>query len=197
MELDVTELLTSTDPEKRRLVWELVYQNLRALADARMRGEGQSAMTPTDLVHETFLRLIPDENARWENRRHFFSAAATAMRRILIDEARRRGSKKREGDRIGVSLDQDSGGLADTLSDRGSTENEVDVIDLHEALKRLEADARFKRKAELVNLRYFAGCPLEECAEILDVSLATTKNDWKFAKAWLARELRGEDSGGS
>ena len=157
----------------------LLYDELRALARQRMGKEAQpQTLQATALVHEAYLRLVGDRDPMWQGRAHFFAAAARAMRRILVERARARGRLKRGGDRGRTGLD-----------DVAAIESEpsADLVALDEALDRLQAHD--KRKSEVVMLRHFAGLSLEETAAALDVSLATVKSDWTYAKAWLHREL--------
>lgn len=161
----------------------LVYAELRELARHRMAQERIGhTLQATALVHEAYLRLVQGPQAGWENRGHFFVAAATAMKRILIEKAREKAQLKRGGEfqRITVSALEPK-----------EKENPVDVLDLDSALKKLkDYDAR---KAQIVELRYFAGLNLEEIAQALQVSLATVKSDWSYAKAWLYRELSAKE----
>ena len=161
----------------------LVYEELRKLAAQRLAQEkpGQT-LQATALVHEAYLRLVNVEQAQnWNSRGHFFAAAAEAMRRILIDSARRKRRPKHGGDRRRVELDE-----AVCLA-----EPREDVLALDEALTRL-ADQQ-PVKAELVNLRYFAGLSLDEAATLLGISLATAKRHWAVARAWLYAELSERD----
>ncbi len=167
----------------------LIYDELRKLATSNMsneagRGAGHT-LQPTALVHEAYMRLLGPEgvdNGMWNSRGHFFGAAAIAMRRILIERARARGSIKRGGDRTRVDLDDNA--VAATPDDSAKSD---ELLALDEALTRLESlDAR---KARVVMLRYFAGLSIEQTAAALDVSLATVKTDWAFARAWLSREI--------
>jgi RNA polymerase sigma factor (TIGR02999 family) len=155
----------------------LIYQELRQLAAARMAAErpGQT-LDATALVHEAYLRLLGPEGAshRWDSRGHFFAAAAEAMRRILVDNARRKARPKHGGDRDRMDLDQQP--LA-------APERSEDLLALDEALDRLAAEDA--QKAELVKLRYFAGLSVEEAALALDISPATAKRHWAYARAWL------------
>jgi len=163
----------------------LVYEELRTIARLKMRGEPHGhTLQPTALVHECYLRLLQDKEFRWDNRSHFFAAAAEAMRRILVEHARHRLRLKRGGGWQKVELN-------DQPADLG--ESPIDVIALDEALSRLEH--LDKRKSDLVKLRYFAGLSIQDTAELLGVSPATVKNDWSFARAWLHRELSGRDDG--
>jgi RNA polymerase sigma factor (TIGR02999 family) len=154
----------------------VLYAELRRLAGAltAQRAPGQT-LTPTALVHEAYLRLVRNQDPGWQSRRHFFGAAAQAMREILIEQARRKGRLKRGGRRRRVELSE---GLAwiEPPAD--------DILALDEALGRLQAeDARL---AEIVLLRYFSGLSVEETARVLGVSVSTLTRDWRFARAWLA-----------
>jgi RNA polymerase sigma factor (TIGR02999 family) len=157
----------------------LLYDELKALAKSRMEREAAGpTLQATALVHEAYLRLVGTNDPGWNGRAHFFAAAAEAMRRILVERARSKSRIKRGGDRERVSL-----GEVATLEG----EPDVDVLALDEALTRLASTD--PRKAQVVNLRHFAGLTLEETAAALEVSLATVKADWSFARAWLHREL--------
>jgi RNA polymerase sigma factor (TIGR02999 family) len=163
----------------------LVYEELRRLAAEKLQHEkpGQT-LQATALVHEAYLRLVGKENVqRWDNRRHFFAAAAEAMRRILVESARRKLSRKHGGGSVRESLED--GGLF--VED---TRDPAEVLDIEEALWGLAEKSA--RKAELVKLRYFLGCTVFEAAEILGIAAATAEEDWTYAKAWLRRRL-GED----
>jgi RNA polymerase sigma factor (TIGR02999 family) len=160
----------------------LVYDELRRLAAHKLANEapGQT-LQPTALVHEAWLRLVGSEDAKFENRGHFFAAAAEAMRRILVDNARRKHRLKRGGQQQRVSLDEIQ--LA-TQSDPAM------LLTLDEALAKLEK--HHPEKAVLVKLRYFAGLSLPEAAQALGLSLTTAKRHWSFARAWLYGELADE-----
>jgi RNA polymerase sigma factor (TIGR02999 family) len=161
----------------------LVYDELRRLAGGYLRRErpGQT-LQATALVHEAYLRLVdPDGAARWNSRGHFFAAAAEAMRRILVENARRKRRLKRGGDRRRIDLDQ-LRPVADSAPD--------DLLALDEALTRLAA--RDPRRAELVQLRFFAGLTMPEAARALGLSLATAERHWTFARTWLYAELSDE-----
>lgn len=154
-----------------------VYGDLRAIASRHMRNERPDhTLQPTALVHEAFLRLSGPDSFSPEERNLFMRAASLAMRRVLVDHARARNAAKREG-ALRVTLDESVVGAG----------AEVDAIGLAEALDRLEAAE--PRCAEIVQLRFFAGLEITETAKVLGVSTATVKRDWRFAKAWLAREL--------
>ena len=158
-----------------------IYDRLRELAAARMRGERAGhTLQPTALVNEAWMRLVGDE-AQWDGRGHFYGAAAEAMRRVLIDHARKKGAEKRGGDVHRVTLHE---------LNVASDEPDLDVLALHEALEALEEmDGRL---AQVVRLRYFGGFTTEEVAGILDVSPATVKRDWRYARAWLLERMKGE-----
>lgn len=163
----------------------IVYEELRRLARHYMRGEqpGHSLQT-TALVNEAYLRLVDYKRMRWQNRAHFFAVSAQAMRRILVDHARRRNLKRGRGLQR-VSLD-DTAVIA--------AEREADLVKLDDALRALaEADPR---KARVVELRFFGGLSVEEVAEVLKVSPVTVMRDWSTARAWLYREMSGESEHG-
>lgn len=156
------------------------YSDLRRIAAANMAREfGPVTIQATELVHETYLRLISSSDGEcWRDRSQFFSAAAVAMRRVLIDRARRRQSLKNGGDRTRVPL-ADVALAADAM--------EYDILELDEALTRLELS--HPRQAAVVKLRFFAGLTLKEISAINRVSEATVDNDWAYARAWLKVEL--------
>jgi len=159
-------------------LFSVVYDELRRMAHGRMRRErpGQTLQT-TALVNEAYLRLCTDKQARWKNRRHFFGAAAKAMRRILIDKARERQADKREGDRQRVPLD----------TNIAAEEAPLDLIALDEALDRLSGEN--PRAANVVIHRYYLGLTVKETAEVLGVAARTVDTEWQLAKAWLRREI--------
>jgi RNA polymerase sigma factor (TIGR02999 family) len=157
----------------------LVYDELRRLAHQKMSREPAGrTLQATSLVHEAYLRLVANGDPRWQNRTHFFSAAAEAMRRILIERGRRYGRLKHGARRPRVALEESA------VVARAPA---VDMTALDDALSRLEAIDR--RKGDVVKLRYFAGLSIEETAQALGVSPATVKSDWNYAKAWLHREM--------
>ncbi len=178
---DVTKLLHAAghgDPVAARELLPMVYEELRHLAASRLAKEpgGGAGYTlePTALVHEAYLRLVGSADVQWNGRGHFFGAAALAMRRILVDRARSRkgmASKRRELD-------------VDTLAVEPPAD---ELLAIDGALSKLENIDR--RKYDVVMLRYFAGLSIEDTAAALDVSPATVKNDWMFARAWLKREV--------
>jgi len=160
---------------------DLVYDELRHLAASKMAREAPSqTLQATALVHEAWLRLIGDERRCFEDRTHFFAAAAEAMRRILIERARRRRAVCHGGGYERVNLEDEM--LA------GHNDDEQ-LLALNDALEKLEL--KYPMQAQVVKLRYFAGMSNEEIAELLGVSLSTVKNYWVFSKAWLFREIKG------
>jgi RNA polymerase sigma factor (TIGR02999 family) len=181
---EVTHILSAIergDPRAAEKLLPLVYDELRSLATQRLAREapGQSLLS-SDLVHEAYLRLIGEgAQKQWDNRRHFFAAAAEAMRRILVDNARRKKRLKRGGDRLRVELEA-VGFLAKEPSE--------DIEALDEALTKLTAVD--PDKAELVKLRFFAGLTMPEIARVLKISLATAERHWTFARTWLYSELK-------
>ena len=184
---DVTRLLDAAATGDQKAAAELlplVYDELRKLAAARMAQEqpGQT-LQPTALVHEAYLRLVgSDPAAEWNSRSHFFGAAAEAMRRILVERARRRGRQRHGGGRKRVNLEE-ACALVQPRSD--------DLLALDEALTRLAA--RDPLRAELVKLRFFAGLTTAEAAEVLGVSVATADRWWTFARTWLYATLAADD----
>jgi RNA polymerase sigma-70 factor, ECF subfamily len=161
-----------------------VYEELRRLAGHYMKGERIAhTLQATALVNEVYLRLIEVKKVQWQNRAHFFAMAARLMRRVLVDAARARGYQKRGGGAPMVSLEE----ALVVPTEPGS-----DLVALDEALTALAVIDR--RKSRVVELRYFGGLSLDETAEALQVSRDTVKRDWKMAKLWLLRELRGVES---
>jgi RNA polymerase sigma-70 factor, ECF subfamily len=157
----------------------LVYSRLRQIAARHLAGERRHhTWCPTDLLHETYLRLIKPGTGPWRSRAHFFGVASRATRQVLVDYARARNAARREGRLLRVELNR----LA--VCDPAST---TEFLEFHEALGRLEDLDR--RQSRIVELRYFAGLTVKETAEVLRVSVATVKADWALAKAWLQREL--------
>lgn len=181
---DVTLLLTAVAHGSSGAAEELlvqVYHELRRLASHKMARErpGQT-LQPTALVHEAWLRLVSTPNPRFENRAHFFSAAAEAMRRILIDRARRKLANRHGGGNATEPFDDAV--FAPTAPDE-------QLLAVHDALDKLARD--YPRHAELVKLRYFAGMTITEAAQLLGVSVSTANNYWVFSRTWLFNEIQG------
>ena len=183
---EVTRVLKAAsegDAQAAEELIPLVYSELRKLAAWRLAQEKAAhSLQATLLVHEAYLKLSPGEQ-RWDGRKHFFSAAAEAMRRILIDRARRRKAIRHGGDMHQTEFAEDAIAASKAQDD--------EVLAIHEVLDRLAKEE--PRKAEVVKLRYFAGMTIEETAEALDISTPTAKRDWTYARAWLYREL-GEET---
>ena len=174
----------SGEPKPARELLPEVYKELRRLAAQRLAREapGQT-LQATALVHEAYLRLVgPDADRQWDGRGHFFAAAAEAMRRILVESARRRHRLKRGGDRARVNLDK---------AEPTAPETDDELLALNEALERLATNDSIK--AELVQLRVFAGLTNAQAAEILGLSISTADRYWAYARAWLRVEIAGDD----
>jgi len=181
---DVTQLVQAIDRGKGTSAEHLlpvVYEELRKLASAKMAREKPGhTLQPTALVHEAWLRLGGDASRGWQNRAHFFAAAAEAMRRILVDRARRRQAVKRGGGEASVDLD--------SLDLPSLSVDDDGLLRVNEALEKLAVFD--SRKAELVKLRYFVGMNYEESASALGIAVPTAKQWWSYARAWLSVELR-------
>jgi len=184
---DLTRILSQIeqgDQQASAQLLTLVYDELRRLAAQKMAHEvpGQT-LQATALVHEAYLRLVDAEEVQhWNSRGHFFAAAAEAMRRLLVENARRKNALQRGGDRERLDLS-----LAEPEAPRLSE----DVLALSEALEKLEKQDR--NKADLVKLRYFAGMTMEQAAEAVGISPATAHRHWNYARAWLHQEISGKD----
>ncbi len=179
---DVTRLLAALangEPQAMDHLLPVIYDELKRLAASQLRRERDAhTLGATALVHEAFLKLVDQRAVDWRGRSHFFGIAAQAMRRILVDHARRRTAGKRSRDQQ-VTLDEAAPIAADADSD--------EILGVHEALERLAL--LDERQAKLVEMRYFAGFTLDEAAELLGISPATAYRDWAVARAWLQREL--------
>ena len=180
---NVTQMLRDwADGDKEALdkLIPVVYEELRRQAARYLRRERPDHTLQTAaLIHETYLRLIDQQGVRWQNRAHFFGIAASLMRRILVDHARKDQALKRGGSAVKLPLDE----AAVATSGR-----DMNLVALDEALTKLAAiDAR---KSRIVELKYFSGLTTEEVAEVLRVSPATVRHDWSLAKAWLRREIQ-------
>jgi RNA polymerase sigma factor (TIGR02999 family) len=182
---DVTQILLqmeSGDPSAAEKLLPLVYDELRKLAAQKMASEKPGhTLQATALVHEAYLRLVDvEQQQHWNNRGHFFAAAAEAMRRILVDQARRKSGPKAGGHLHRVDLQQVDPSVAGP---------QVDILALNEALDKLAA--KDPRKAELVKLRFFGGLTTEQAARVLGIAPSTVDLDWAYAKAWLRAEIDG------
>jgi RNA polymerase sigma factor (TIGR02999 family) len=186
---DLTELLLRWSGGDASALDELtpaIYDDLRKLARALLsRERSDHTLSATALVHEAYLKLIDQRRVHWENRAHFFGAAAHIMRRVLVDHARARQTSKRGGSVAKIAI-SDSAALVDGLSE--------DLLDLDAALEALAATD--PRKARVVEMKCFAGMTSREMAAALDVSDATVERDWTLARAWLIRTLQGSDGTG-
>ncbi len=182
---DVTRILADIERGDGRAAAELlplVYAELRELANQRLAGEGPGhTLQPTALVHEAYIRLVGDPSQEWESRRHFFAAAAQAMRRILIESARKRKRLKRGGDRRRLPAN---------LAELAETDNFEEIVAVDDAIGRLEEED--PQAAEIVRLRFFAGLSGNQTAEVLKRSPRTVAREWTYARAWLFRVLQGE-----
>ena len=179
---DVTRLLGDLNSGNRAALDELlplVYEELKRIAGKHLRRQHREhTLQTTALVHEAYLKLVNQEDARWENRVHFFAVAARVMRHVLIDYARARQSEKRGGECVKLSLDE-----AYHLSD----EKQAEIIALDDALNQLAA--MDEQKAKIVEMRYFAGMSNEEIAAALGIGTATVTRAWRTARAWLQTQI--------
>lgn len=195
---DLSKLLSSAsgDADAVARLLPLVYDQLRRDAQAQMAVERAGhTLSATALVHEAFLKLAGPREIPWQNRAHFYAAAAEAMRRVLLDHARSKGRLKRGGGARHVDLDAGAT-LNVPMGGGGKAEpaqgcDETDVLALESAIQRLEGTD--PRMAQVVRLRFYAGLEVAQAALVLGVSERTVKHDWAFAKAWLARELQRAD----
>jgi RNA polymerase sigma factor (TIGR02999 family) len=180
---DVTRILHAIEHGDAKTADELlplVYEELRKLAAYKMANESpDQTLQPTALVHEAWLRLTGKEDVRWNGRAHFFAAAAEAMRRILIDNARRKHALRHGGGQQRVDIAEQNI-VASARDDQ--------LLAINEALDKLAAQD--KLKAELVKLRFFVGLTIEEAADILGISVPTAKRYWIYARAWLHAEIK-------
>jgi RNA polymerase sigma factor (TIGR02999 family) len=178
---DVTGLLDRLGAGDRNVVdrlLPLVYQKLRELAQRQVRAERRdNSLQATALVHEAYLKLVNQREVKWQNRAHFVAVAGQAIRRILVDHAREKARLKRGGGRDRVVLDEAVAAF----------ERDADLLDLDVALAKLELAS--PDRARLVEMRFFGGLSMDEIAEVLGVSVATVNREWRFARAWLFRQL--------
>ena len=175
----IVERVQKGDPQAADELLPLVYDELRKLAAAKMAQERPGhTLQPTALVHEAWLRLNGSENRQWVGRAHFFGAAAEAMRRILIENARRKGAQRHGGGQARLDIAE---------VEVAAPAKDDELLAVSEALEKFSA--RDKQKAELVKLRYFVGLTTEEAAEVLGISVPTADRWWSFSRAWLFEEI--------
>lgn len=186
MPSEATQILSNLlggDRSRVDRLFELVYDDLHRLAHKQAAGMSPNqTLQPTAVVHEAFIKLVDQQDVDWRSRSHFFAIGARAMRHILVDYVKRSGRQKRGGGRRRIPLDE-----AMTISVR----SDDDVWAINEALERLASINEMR--AEIVELRFFAGMTVDEVAEVLDVSKRTVEGHWTYAKAWLRRELSEEE----
>lgn len=167
------------DREARDRLLTLVYKEMRKLAAKYLKQQRPDhTLQPTALVHEAYLKLIDTSEINWQDRAHFFAVAAQTMRNILVDHARAIAADKRGGGMQKIALDEISG---------ASKKQDVDLIDLNDALERLARQDELQSR--LIELRFFGGLTIEDTAEVLKISPATVKREWAMARAWLFREM--------
>jgi RNA polymerase sigma-70 factor, ECF subfamily len=178
--------IAAGDRQRASELAELVYDDLRRYAAAVLGHDLKNrTLQPTALVNEAYLRLVDQSRVNWQGKTHFFAIGAEMIRRVLVDDARRRGAAKRGGGWCRVTMDHQE---ASTPID------EVDVVALDKALLKLAGVD--PRAARIVELRFFGGLPESDVAALLDISASTVRDDWKMARAWLKRELSEVDDGG-
>ena len=179
---DVTQVLQSLergDSHAAEQLLPLVYEELRKLAAYKMANEARGhTLQATALVHEAWLRLVSDENRNWNGRAHFFGAAAEAMRRILIENARRKSAVRHGGGQARLDVQE---------IEIATPSKDEELLAVHDALEKLAS--RDKQKAELVKLRYFVGLTTDEAADVLGISVPTADRWWRFSRAWLFEEI--------
>lgn len=173
----ILDRMDSGDPEASNELFQHVYRQLKAIAARRSQRAGNPAIKPTTLVHEAYLKLFNGSDEKFENRRHFYWAAARAMHDVLVAEARRHSARKRGGDRQRVLLHDQL--IIDKKSD--------ELLELSDAINTLGES--YPRAKEVVMLHFFAGLTHDESAEMLNISPSTVRRDWAFARAWLRDQL--------
>lgn len=185
---NVTQLLREWregDASALERLMPLVYRELRTLARRCLRGDrAAQTLQTTGLVNEAYLRLVRSQRVQWRDRAHFFAVATQLMRRVLVDEARKRNYQKRGGDPVRVSLDE---------ARVAAPERDIDLLALDEAMDALADFA--PRKCRVVEMRFFGGLTIEETAAVLGVSVDIVKREWRTAKLWLLRALKEKDDG--
>lgn len=180
--IDLLDAARNGNDSARDKLVALVYDELRYLAQSYLQNERSNhTLQPTALVHESFLRLIEQHEVNWQNREHFMALAATMMRRVLVDYARSHRRGKRGGGEYKLSLAEAEHYLKD---------EDVNLEQLNEALEKLAKN--FPQKSQVIELRFFGGLTIEETARVLKISESTVERDWKFARAWLLKEMSNE-----
>ncbi len=179
---NITQLLNQVSQEDNFTldkILPVVYNELKQISSKYLRNEyKEHTLQTTELVHEAYIKLIGNDKLTWQSKSHFFGIAAKSMRQILVDYARKRKAVKRGEGKTLLSLDD---------SNIMVNQTEEQILNLDEALSKLEKIE--ERSSKIVELRFFSGLSIEETAEVLNISVATVKRDWKFAKAWLYREI--------
>lgn len=180
---EITQLLSAAQagvPQASGQLFAVLYEELKRIAASQMRSESSNhTLQPTALVHEAFLRLIGSSDCDWQNRAHFFGAAAEAMRRILVDAARSKKAQKRGGENQRIELQDEMASTSSATPD--------EILDLSQAI--LELEQEDNELAELVKLRFYGGLQMDQIAELKGISKSTAERRWTFAKAWLSRKL--------
>ena len=187
MDPALTQLLNEAnngEPEASSQLFNFLYGELKGIARGQLRRE-KIDLQATGLVHEAYIKLFGTEQATWENRRHFFGAASQAMRRILIEMARKRQAEKRGGNLIRVTF-------CDAIAAESKQRDLSELLDLNDAITALEAEDAALGK--IVELRFFAGQTMEDIAQILDISLSSVERKWRLARAFLVQNLQQENS---
>ena len=171
---------TAGDKSAGEILFESLYDELRRVASSRLRSESSGELQTTALVHELFLRMVDQRSVDWRDRAQFFAVAARLMRRILVDDARSRGAKKRGGEQPALSLE--------SLGEVPFGERAGELLALEDCLRDL--DRRDPKKAQLVELRFFGGLSLEDTAEVMGLSRASVVRQWRLTKGWMHRQLQ-------
>jgi len=184
--------ISDGDSKARKDLFSLLYNELHRLAHSALSRESpDSILQTTALIHETYLKLMPQKRACWEDRKHFFSIAGHAMRRILVSEARSRKAAKRGGGWQAHTLDKiEKSQMHSSLKNRMSFD---DLERLDQALERLKTQPGLDRMCTVVDLLFFVGMTQEEAADVIGISKATIRRDWDFAKVWLQQEIRDNE----
>ena len=178
---EIIQQISAGDRSKIDDLSDMLYDDFRRIAASYLSDTNNNTLQPTAIVHEAYLKLINHAEVDWQGRSHFIAVGAMAMRQILVDHARKRTAKKRGGGKFQLSLDEEL---------VVSTQNEVDVLAIHEALNKLEKVD--EERARIVELRFYGGLTIDEVAEVMGMSRRTVQKKWTGTKAWLRRELTEE-----